>query len=457
MRHLRLATLLALLALVSALGLHRLGAFEGALTWWSRARPPQPTVLLIVLDTLRADHLSVCGYARPTSPTLQALVDAGARLSCDATAPGTWTVPSHASYFTGLDVAAHGAHYVADSSLTFGEDIGLSPLGLEPQTLAEAFVARGYQAVSLSGNPLIRAETGLARGFQHIRHGAGFGELRGERFASALREIVRDVVDPETPLFLFLNIADAHQPWSNVPEGLGWLPAQPNVSLTPAYGEMPKFLLGQMSPAQASAYTQRVTNAYDYGAWQADQTLAQSLAVLRAHGWLNEESHVIITSDHGEFLGEHGLLDHGRYTWQEDVQVPLLMMGPGTPEALPEPLSTVDVFTLTLRGQLDSPSPVRVAAWPDGSWLRHLDGELGGHTTAALRVGSEKWVWTDGEVQRFDLASDPGELHPLEVPEDHPQRAALLVWAERVKADAMRAQAMDPALLEALRAAGYME
>ncbi|MCB9744508.1 MAG: sulfatase-like hydrolase/transferase [Alphaproteobacteria bacterium] len=414
-------------------------------------------MLFVVLDTVRSDHLSACGYGRPTSPTLETLVKMGATLSCEATTPGTWTVPSHASYFTGLDVASHGAHYVADSALTFGDGIGLSPLRPEPETLAEAFAARGYQTASLSGNPLIRQETGLARGFQHVRHGDKFGDLAGERHTAALVSLLREDLDPTKPLFLFLNIADAHQPWEGVPADAGWLPARAPFSMTPAFGDMPRFLRGELAPEEEAVFLEHLVDAYDWGVFRADRTLGAALGALRAHGWLDAETRIVLTSDHGEFLGEHGLLDHGRYVWQEDVQVPLLLLGPGLPAALPAPLSAMDAHALVLEGALETPSPVRVAAWPDGSWMKHLDGELGSHTTAALVLGTEKLVWTDGALQRFDLRADPGEATPLPLDEDHPGRAALLGWAQEVEADKQRALAMDPALLEALRAAGYME
>src|SRR5438093_3811689 len=76
----------------------------------------KPTIVFVVLDTVRADHTSLCGYGRPTTPTLQRLAKQGASYTCDAYAPGDWTLPTHASFFTGVDVVEHGAHFTAIGS-----------------------------------------------------------------------------------------------------------------------------------------------------------------------------------------------------------------------------------------------------------------------------------------------------------------------------------------------------
>ncbi|MDP6933469.1 MAG: sulfatase-like hydrolase/transferase, partial [Myxococcota bacterium] len=99
----RTATLLTL-----ALGLAAL------CLWGLRSRAQPPHSILIVLDTVRADRLSLCGYDRPTSPTLVSLARAGFTSTCEAYTPGTWTLPSHASFFTGVDVLTHRAHALTD-------------------------------------------------------------------------------------------------------------------------------------------------------------------------------------------------------------------------------------------------------------------------------------------------------------------------------------------------------
>ena len=135
-------------------------------------RPPH--VVLVVLDMLRADRLSLCGATRPTTPNLSRLRDeGGAATSCRAYAPGTWTLPSHASFFTGEEVPVHGADSLLDP--TDKESVSLwgdhvRPLGQGLPTLAERLGTAGYRTVLVSGNPIVSkwAATGLTRGFDTV-------------------------------------------------------------------------------------------------------------------------------------------------------------------------------------------------------------------------------------------------------------------------------------------------
>ena len=122
------------------------------------ATPKAPTVVLAVLDTVRADHTSLCGYPRKTTPYLESLKERGAVHSCRAYTPGDWSLPTHASYFTGVSVARHGAHYAYDAKDEKGERIRslyVYPLRDEVRTLAEEMRDRGYQTVLVSDNGLL--------------------------------------------------------------------------------------------------------------------------------------------------------------------------------------------------------------------------------------------------------------------------------------------------------------
>ncbi|MEC8423465.1 MAG: sulfatase-like hydrolase/transferase, partial [Myxococcota bacterium] len=127
-----------------------------------------PTVVLAVLDTVRADHVSDCGGSGQSTPVLSELVAAGGVLSCDAVAPGSWTLPSHASFFTGQPIEAHGAHFVPRDANNLLGAMQVRPLQ-GARTLAEEFRARGYRTIALSGNPVIAESTGLVRGFDWWR------------------------------------------------------------------------------------------------------------------------------------------------------------------------------------------------------------------------------------------------------------------------------------------------
>jgi arylsulfatase A-like enzyme len=164
------ALLIAMGALGSVKGVHLAlyRILDPVLTPFYVANPSAPSVVFIVLNNVRADHLSLCGYERPTSPFLESLAKETA-FTCAAQAPGSWTLPSHASYFTGLQVLEHGAH-----SLKSGERVSSNtstlarPLALEHSTLAEKMRDQGYQTLMVSANPVLGDATGLSRGFDWV-------------------------------------------------------------------------------------------------------------------------------------------------------------------------------------------------------------------------------------------------------------------------------------------------
>ncbi len=435
--------------------------------WWHRASPTEKTVLFVVMDTVRADRLSACGHDRPTSPTVQRLVDQGASLSCAAAAPGSWTYPSHASYFTGLMPPEHGAHFVPA-----GEEIRqlvIRPLAPELETLAEHFTAQGYQTIGRSGNPVLQPESGLTQGFTSWDAAGQFGGWYGDTLIRKLERALQQAVPEDGPLFLFVNIADAHDPWDGVPAGLDWIePREDDLlvyfqtdgegSIMPD-GPWHRYVRGEMDQAEAEALRVRVADLYDHAVFEADRTLGAVIQTVKQHGWADGGLRIVVVSDHGEYHGEHGLLRHGRYLWQPNNGVFLLAHDTdGTVPPLPSPISAIEAHQLVMTGTRPDPAPpVLAAAWPDRTWMAQSGGAVGGSTSAALWTGTDKLVWQDNRWMSFDLTADPGELNPQEVSEDDPRRAVLGPFVDQVQASADRALDTDPALIEALRAAGYVE
>lgn len=335
-REKNLAKLFGLAVLAAGLFASR----ERIQTGLHQAQPTQPTLVLIVLDTVRADHLSACGYDRPTSPTLEGLIQDGAAMHCQTYAPGSWTFPSHASLFSGLEVPEHGAHFVGDQALL--RALAIQPLDDEVPLLAEELVARGYQTLGVSGNPVLAQASGLGRGFQDWRVAPGFGPWNGDGLVQQVTDSLR-LADPDQPLFLFVNIADAHDPWYPAKE-LDWVPSYPG---TLAYfevdddgvvlpdGPWQRYVQGRMLEPEAEQLRQEVTDRYDRALHQSDATLAAVLETLGAHNWDQAGLRIVITSDHGEFLGEHGILRHGRYLYEENNRVPLLVWDSAGSPALP--------------------------------------------------------------------------------------------------------------------------
>ncbi len=429
----------------------------------AKASPGQKTVIFIVLDTTRADHLSACGYERPTSPTLARLAEAGS-LSCRAYAPGSWTYPSHASFFTGLPVTEHGSHFVGQGEARTARVIRkltIRPLDPELRTLAEDFTARGYQTAGLSSNPVLAPASGLDRGFGLWRTAEQFGPWYGRGMERQLTRLVREDLDPERPLFLFLNLADAHDPWDGVPAGLDWVPERKDFLMyfrldegELVDGEWAHYVTRRWTAEQDEAFRVRVRDLYDHALSEADQTLASALGILEAHGWM-EDVRLVLVSDHGEFLGEHQLARHGRYLWEPNQRVPLLFLDEQAPVELPEgPLSALVVHELVLNGRLPSPlPPVQAVAFPDKAWLEHSGGQVGGATSAAIWTTDGKQLWMDGVSYRVDLSEDPEEQRPIRMEPDED----LSELVRQTRASQARELLMDPQLEQALRAAGYLE
>ncbi len=412
------------------------------------AEPRGDTVLFVVLDTVRADRSSLCGYERPTTPTLKALSAQGYAVSCRAYAPGSWTLPSHASYFTGQEVPEHGAHSLAAGGEALGQNTSeqVRPLGPGVETLAEHFAAQGYDTVSVSGNPVVSVASGLTRGFEEVRAPGRFGSWYGADFTRQLQHGLEAGSDADTPLFLFLNIADAHVPWAAVPEGLDWVPARPGLD----WGEgtlWADFLGGRMAPEERRALLDHLGDVYDYGVHRADQTLGEALALLEDWNRLGPGSRVVITSDHGEYLGEDGLLDHGHYLGEPNNRVFLLSNQGGD---LAEPISALAAHGLVRDGVLAAPlPPVRAAAFPHAQRSAWTEGKWFNVTSAAGWQADQKTLWSDAEGWRAGPVG--GALLPA------PFDPALSTYVEAVQASGVPTGEVDPALLEALQAAGYMD
>ncbi len=420
------------------------GAIVGLLVlialWWVRlpvphATPPAPTRILLVWDTVRASSTSLCDYERPTTPFLEELAARrGAVHSCRAFAPSTWTLPSHASFFTGRRVDEHlsGAG-PGELEFAWGNAV---PLDDRLPTLAERMRAQGYQTVLVSANPILGPHTGLSRGFDAIRVARltrlwGMGPVLPDRFFrdADLVDRVRDAllwdVEPDRPLFLVVNLFDAHDPWAPVPEGLGWVPARP------AFAEFESALrhqrAGTLDSPEAAGYPAHIRDLYDHGIAIADRSTRSILEVLEGAGWLDGGYRLVVTSDHGEYLGEHGRLVHGGpYFYDEVSRVPFVYLDTdGPPPALPEVISATALHDLLLHGTPPADSEVLGATWghddrpPEPA---DRDGFCWFGSVARFTVDRTTMCVLD-ELQSWDRPSDPAQERPGPA---HPEDAARL-------------------------------
>lgn len=429
-----------------------------------RPAPPEPgTVVLVVLDNVRADRLSLCGYERRTSSRLEALCRRpDAACTCRAIAPSSWTLPSHASFFTGLEVPAHGAGMAG-----VGERVGVGtvarPLGPGPPTLAEEMAGRGYRTVLVSANPLLAAPSGLTRGFRQVETAENFGDWYGRPLIEVLERVLEREMSPDDgPLFLFVNIAEAHQPWLEVPAGVEGIPRRGALSfpLDPRQGnpERRRYVSGVMPGEEAAAMLAHLDDVYDYGVRRADRVLGGLLRTLRRGGWQANGLRLVVTSDHGEHLGDHGLLGHaGPYLYDEIAAVPLVVVGEKGLE-LEEPISAVAVHPLVLSGDVGSAEelPVRAWAYPSAPWSRWYGARFGDHPAVGLWWRDGKALLQGGAPERFDLAADPGELSPL--PPEADATARLEEMRAALESSEGTEGAVDDAEMERLlRDLGYLD
>ena len=338
-----------------------------------------PNVLVIVVDTLRADHLSTYGYARPTSPHLSQLAAQGTLFE-DAIAPSSWTLPVHASLLTGLYPHAHRVDN--DGAL----------LGWDYPVLGDEFMARGYRTAAFSGNALLFCRRrGFGRGFIHFEDdfqslGSSFAQtfygdliqhllfrlqlkrdLFGRRNAEQINQhALRWVDGGRQPFFVFLNYMDVHDPY-RPPEP--YLHRYTNMRDPGSRASEHWDWFQHLSPQQR----QGAMDAYDGAINYVDDRIAELMGQLHRRG-LDRNTLLVITSDHGESFGEHGLMVHGNALYRELIHVPLIVWGPeripaGKRIGTPVSLTSVPATLLEEAGvqpHPDFPGSSLARLWNDG-------------------------------------------------------------------------------------------
>lgn len=405
-----------------------------------------PTVVVVVIDTLRADHVSACGAPWPLTPTLDALAArSDAVLACDGWSSGTWTHPSHASLFTGRPVHEHGALWAREGGAALNPVTRVHPLPDSATTLAERFAAAGYQTALVSANPILTPESGLQQGFSTVRVARGVSEFRGEGIARPLLGLLSEA-DRDRPMLLFVNLYDAHDPYPAVPEGQPWSPSQPAVDLKPntdADTPYRRFLQGTHEAPEG--FLRTLAAGYAQGVHDADANLGLLMTALHRFRDLDAGLRLVVTSDHGELLGEHGLLRHGGFLWEPGLRIPALWLERGgRPADLPTPFVLHGLTSVIATGKVSSPEVI-AASEPNPEDLRV--GELG----AARRLGPAgrtKHLCRVGVVLSHDLVDDPGEIAGTTAEDP--------VLDEACAAVRRAYQRPGEPVTEALRAVGYV-
>jgi arylsulfatase A-like enzyme len=456
-------------------------ALLGATLWTiSCARVERtPNIVLVVLDTVRRDALGG-GATGSVTPSFDGIAARGT-LFDSAWANSVWTIPTHASLFTGLMPSAHGC---TSRNLVFDTPA---------PSIAELLADAGYETAAFFGNPLLHEKaTGLLRGFAVQTPGFRLdepimrqGEQGGPRVVRAVNEWL-DARDGSSPFFLFVNLLEPHLPYDPPIEyrrqALADLPLDDAVSVDWAH----EFNAGLHDPDEVD--WNRVRRLYSGDVHTADRLLGELIAMLETRGLLRDAV-VIVTSDHGENLGEHDLVEHQFCIYETLLAVPLVVLAPDLlePGTRHDPVMQTDFFaTVVEAAGLDEvaiPSFSRSLFGPPfaqdrpvlaeyaGVTLSHLDALLEtnpeldrrvmGAAFSTVRRGSMRWtIGSDGSRVLHDLATDPGQK--TDVSERYPE---LVEELDRLLADLEGDRRhiengvvdLSPQIEEHLRALGYLQ
>ncbi len=390
-----------------------------------------PNVLFIVMDTTRADRCSVNGYGTDTTPNLRALAASGTTYT-GAWSVASWTVPAHASLFTGRPPEEHRCG-----------SRGTMVLGREFPTLAEILRANGWATACFSANPFVAAEFGLTRGFDHEERRPRVGRAAhpaADDMLGAAGTWMSEQESTERPCFAFVNLMEAHAPFD--PSEASSAKFRRGAADDAAADERglrklgPGFLfkVGFGAATIPAAQRERMQDLYDADIADADAAIGRFLARRDAEG-ARRRTLVIVTSDHGEGLGDHRWIDHSTLLNQEFLRVPLVVRFPGRFDqgrVVTDVVGTLDVFATVLdvcslpvpagaHGMpLDRVRAGRIAvatedAHPD--WVPRIREDAPTADTSILERGRRslsdgRWHLieeSNGTAVLFDLESDPRE------------------------------------------------
>jgi arylsulfatase A-like enzyme len=425
----------------------------------------RPNVLFIVWDTTRADRMSLYGYEKPTTPFLDSWAAEEALVFENCASTANATIPSHGAIFTGLFPSEHGAN------------TRFNLLDDRFETLAEIFRDGGYETYLFSANPHISSDENFTQGFDRAEH------PWDKKYTTKTDDILRRKTDPrelerrlpktvhpkekihlrfkatgelaekglsdwlETrdgkgPFFAYLNYMEAHQPYIPAEEAR-------NLFMTP--DQVERFLAIDYSPRTLWEHTFGLKGykpeeieltglAYDACISELDDLFRILIAALEKSGNL-DNTIVVLTSDHGEQIGEHHMLGHQYSLYEELLRVPLVLRVPGrvAPGRNEDPVVNFDLFPtlLGLAGFVEAHIPerrtvsllkpqkdrMRVAECPaDFDWPIKMIGKFHNNwnpapyrcrLTALRRQELKLIITSDGRSELYDLADDPAETKDL--------------------------------------------
>ncbi len=428
---------------------------------------PKPNVIVVVIDTLRADHLPFYGYGKDTAPFLNSLAQRGVVFD-RAWAPSSWTAPSAASIFTGMYPLQHGVtqglKLVKNIQQNVDPSLKINRIPSQIETLPEFMSSLGYRTYGIADNPNITDEEGFQSGFEFFHT---FENDGGEKINGQLAQWAPQIKQDEN-WFVYLHYMDPHfpyeprKPWFEAPDGL----------VVPGPQE-----LKAMDPEVARPV---VSAMYDSEIRAADEFIREAFEMIGA----DENTVVLFVADHGEGLYQRdGKLEHGFLLYSELLHVPFLIVHPGTKPARSRVQVNVSLVDLlpTLREILGTPqSPLEngeslvkhyMASEPPANdrtifSMRSRLEVFGGQRKRAVIHGNDKFIVTytkEGEeFELFDIGNDWGELEDRALNEG--QRVAELhrLWKQyeeqALNFDGETSELnLSPEQIRALESLGYVE
>ena len=381
-----------------------------------------PNIVLIVVDTLRADHVGIYGHERETTPNLDRLAEDGTFFR-RAYAHSSWTLPSMTSLLTGLLPHEHGVGRDPDDAKRFGR---LSP---ELPTLAEQLQGAGYATGAVVNNVFLAPEFGLQRGFgpDYDYQGASKASIRSAE--DSVDAALAWIQQAGQPYFLLLHVMEPHLFYDPAPGVRGTFTGDEEPPIPVPFGSDAAIrLLRRHRPGAESRELQYLEKLYDEEILAVDLAMGRFFDEMKNAGdWANTV--IIVTSDHGEEFFDHGGFEHGHTLYGELTRVPLVVRGPGLD--LGEIDGVVEHIDIS-RGILGL-AGIAQGALPDGndlfSRLRRGEAPLAGSSISENTLyGPPRLSYLDeshrmhvlpgrGSVEIWELDDDGLEARRLAAPE----------------------------------------
>lgn len=439
----------------------------------ARGGPTLPNVLLVTMETTRADHLGAYGYRRDTSPNFDRLAAEGALFE-NALTVSPRTNPSVASLMTSLYPHEHGVRSL------------LTPLDPGNRTLAEIMQDAGYRTGAIQTHHFMKSASGLAQGFDTYED-SFVGERRADTAARLAADWIRDASARRRPWFLWVHLVDPHWPYE---PHAGTSIASPDPRTLDIYRKLSqgKLTMGSVifRNTMPPDLVQSFVDLYDGEIHFTDQALGEIIDTAREVD-VDNRTIIAVTSDHGEALGEHDyFFEHGDFGTDAEIHVPMLFVAPGTIAPgvrAPTTVRSIDVgpTILDLAGlqsetQFRGLSVLPLLRGSGGGEDRACFGEIGArfheeNTRREIDGLGGKWRWMQRgrfkmvhiprasrppDRRLYDLHNDPGETRNLLI-----DLRGVAVWMERDLDTwlteghiATPGEPIDRATYEALRAFG---